>query len=111
EQRRAQFADARQNLPDTAEAAPAEKYAGAGVQTQTAESFYEPLDPALSPENINALLLAMQTQQPSLDTRLLLNSSAASPGGKTMIDYLTDPDTVANAANDDNMSPTLSVQS
>jgi hypothetical protein len=62
------------------------------------------LDPDLSPQKINALLLALQTQQASLDTTLLLSGSTASPGGKTLADYLTSNNNVTQlgaAANDD----------
>jgi hypothetical protein len=62
------------------------------------------LDPDLSPQKINALLLALQTQQASLDTTLLLSSSTAGPGGKTLADYLTSNNNVtqlSEAANDD----------
>ncbi len=57
---------------------------------------WQPADPALSPESINALLLQLQTQQSSLDTTLLLSNSEAGTDGKTLVDYLTDPDIVAN---------------
>jgi len=59
---------------------------------------WQPTDPALNPENINALLLELQTQQSSLDTTLLLSGSEVGPGGKTLADYLTEPDAVANDA-------------
>jgi hypothetical protein len=62
------------------------------------------LDPDLSPQKINALLLALQTQQASLDTTLLLSGSTAGPGGKTLADYLTSNNNVtqlSEAANDD----------
>ena len=62
------------------------------------------LDPDLSPQKISALLLALQTQQASLDTTLLLDGSATGPGGKTLADYLTSSNNVTQigeAANDD----------
>jgi len=62
------------------------------------------LDPDLSPQKISALLLALQTQQASLDTTLLLGGSTAGPGGETLADYLTANSNVSQlggAANDD----------
>lgn len=71
---------------------------GTDVQANTA---VQDLDPDLSPEKISALLLALQTQQASLDTTLLLGGSSAGPGGKTLVDYLTANNNVANSLVDD----------
>lgn len=98
----AQGAEGGQNLP------PLQELPGADDQlaAEAAGTTFEPIDPSFSPENINALLLAMQTQQASLDTTLLLGGSAAGPGGRTLVDYLTSPDNVASdAANDDGVMP------
>ena len=66
-----------------------------------ADAAAQNLDPNLSPEKISALLLALQTQQASLDTTLLLGGSSAGPGGKTLVDYLTANNNVANSLEDD----------
>jgi len=110
EQRRAQFALAGQNLPSADNQVGVNSQSEGSARTEASSSYSQPLDPAMSPENISALLLALQTQQASLDTTLLLGGSAAGPGGKTLVDYLTSPETVANdAANDDNAAaPTMS---
>jgi len=102
EQRRAQFALAGQNLPGAdIQTSPKSQTETAG-QSDPSASFSQPLDPAMSPDNISALLLALQTQQASLDTTMLLGTSAEGPGGRTLLDYLTSPETAANdAANDD----------
>lgn len=71
---------------------------GTDVRADTAA---QNLDPNLSPEKISALLLALQTQQASLDTTLLLGGSSAGPGGKTLVDYLTANNNVANPLMDD----------
>ncbi len=94
----AQGAESGQNLPGQPKAP--------GINDQPAAdeplAAFEPIDPALSPDNINALLLEMQTQQASLDTTLLLGGSTAGPGGRTLVDYLTSPENIAaDAANDD----------
>ena len=103
EQRRAQFALAGQNLPGGDSHAGTNGQSEGPARAEASHSYSQPLDPAMSPENISALLLALQTQQASLDTTLLLGGSAAGPGGKTLLDYLTSPQTVASdAANDDN---------
>jgi hypothetical protein len=52
------------------------------------------LDPELSPDKISALLLALQTQQASLDTTLLMGGAGTGNGGNSLVDYLTsDSDT------------------
>lgn len=94
----AQGAEGGQNLPRLPQVP------GINDQPGAEESvvLFDPIDPALSPDNINALLLEMQTQQASLDTTLLLGGSAAGPGGRTLVDYLTSSDAViTDAANDD----------
>lgn len=58
------------------------------------------LDPDLAPEKISALLLALQTQQASLDTTLLLGGSSRSSSGNTLVDYLTANNNVANSSID-----------
>jgi len=63
------------------------------------------IDPALTPENITALLRELQTQQASLDTTLRLDGSGAGPGGRTLLDYLnagTTGDNLANETSNDN---------
>lgn len=87
----AQATGAGQNMPGE-QNHPGSAATGSGATV----AQWQPADPALSPENINALLLHLQTQQSSLDTTLLLSGSDAGPGGKTLVDYLTDPDDVAN---------------
>jgi len=101
EQRRAQFALAGQNLPATDhELTTAQAESTAQIEPPT--SYSPVLDPAMSPENISALLSALQTQQASLDTTMSLGGSASGPGGKTLLDYLTSSETIANdAANND----------
>ncbi len=102
ENRRAWMAGGGQNLPGTADRAGAEDPAPSAQPTLAAPSAWEPADPALSPDSINALLLALQTQQASLDTTVMLDGSTAGPGGRTLLDYLSDPDTLTtDAANDD----------
>ncbi len=65
----------------------------------------EPLDPSLSPENINALLQSLDAQQASLNTTTMLSGSAVGANGKTLVDYLTNPDAMStDAANDDSMA-------
>lgn len=99
ENRRAWLAAGGQNLP-----APLE---GGGMKDPAVhhalpqDTPWEPIDPAFSPEYINALLSAMQTQQASLDTTMLVGSSSAGPGGRTLVDYLIAPEAAPDAANDD----------
>ena len=102
EHRQAWMTSGGQNLPGAdATAAPADQSPTPRSES-AAIAAWEPSDPSLSPDNINALMLALQTQQASLDTTLLLDNSTAGPGGRTLVDYLTDPDAVtADAANDD----------
>jgi hypothetical protein len=86
-------------------AKPEETEAGQNLPAGTNAPATPPdLDPELSPQKISALLLALQTQQASLDTTLLLGGSTAGPGGKTLADYLTSNSNVTQlgeAANDD----------
>ncbi|MBY0511130.1 MAG: hypothetical protein K2P94_13390 [Rhodospirillaceae bacterium] len=86
-------------------AKPEENEAGQNLPAGTnAPAIPQDLDPDLSPQKISALLLALQTQQASLDTTLLLGGSAAGPGGKILADYLTTNSNVSqlgDAANDD----------
>ena len=81
----------------------------AGVSDATTQT----MDPNLSPENISALLLELQTQQASLDTTLLLGGSTAGPGGKTLVDYLNTSSTANNnggaAASSDPVSDGMSL--
>jgi len=101
ENRRAWMAAGGQNLPG---AEGMKSPAAEGVETAPHEAeaaAMEPIDPALSPANITALLLAMETQQSSLDTTLLLSNSGTGPGGRTLVDYLTSAETLSDAANDD----------
>ncbi len=101
EQRRTQFALAGQNLPG-ADPEITNVQPESTTQTEPQTSYTPVLDPAMSPENISALLLDLQTQQASLDTTMSLGGSAAGPGGKTLLDYLTRPEAIVNdAANDD----------
>lgn len=89
----AEESEAGQNLP-----------AGTNAPAGGAPAAPQDLDPDLSPQKISALLLALQTQQASLDTTLLLGGSTAGPGGKTLADYLTANSNVSQlggAANDD----------
>ncbi len=113
QQRQAQAASDGQNLPG------ADSQTGTNSQADAvtaAPVSAELLDPALSPEKINALLLQLQTQQASLDTTLMLGGDElAGAGGKTLLNYLTAADNDKNAANDDaaltgalNMVDTLS---
>ena len=101
ENRRAWIAAGGQNLPG------AERVSNAAEPTADSEhpipnTVWEPLDPDLSPENIDALLRARQTQQASLETTILLDSSTIGAGGRTLLDYLATSETVVNdAANDD----------
>lgn len=102
ESRRAWMAGGGQNLPGADDRAGPDDPAPSAPQTPALPSAWEPADPALSLANINTLLLALQTQQASLDTTVMIDGSAAGPGGRNLIDYLTDPDTVAaDATNDD----------
>jgi hypothetical protein len=106
QQKQAQAATDGQNLPG------ANDQAGLNDQAVAAISQVpmEPLDPALSPENINALLQSLDAQQASLNTTTMMSGSMAGPGGKTLVDYLADPDTMTtNAANDDTAAETLNV--
>ena len=80
-----------QNLP------PDGKAGGTDVQA------LDNMDPELSPEKISALLLALQTQQASLDTTLLLGSSSAGANGKTLVDYLTANNNIAYPLMDDDV--------
>ena len=85
--------EAGQNLP-----------AGTNAPAGGAPATPQDLDPDLSPQKISALLLALQTQQASLDTTLLLGGSTAGPGGETLADYLTANSNVSQlggATNDD----------
>jgi len=101
ENRRAWLAAGGQNLPG------AEKVSSDVPDSKETSgpptTAWEPIDPDLSPENINALLLAMQTHQASLDTIALVGSSTSGPGGRTLVDYLTAPDTVINDAANENI--------
>ncbi len=74
-------------------------------QTKAVKDGLKSFLPALSPDNINSLLLEMQTHQASLDTTLLLGGSAAGPGGRTLVDYLTSPDAVITDATNDDAAP------
>ena len=69
QQKQAQAAGDGQNLPGTDSQTGTNGQADA---TAAIAAAAEALDPALSPENINALLLQLQTQQASLDTTLML---------------------------------------
>ncbi len=108
ENRRAWMAAGGQNLPVGMEL-PGTKDRGT-AETVPALETWEPIDQAFSPDNINALLLAMQTQQASLDTTMLVGSSSAGPGGRTLVDYLTAPDTALDAANDDDTGEDAAVE-
>ena len=99
ENRRAWMAAGGQNLPVRTEVPGTNDRSIA--QAAVAPETWEPLDPAFNPENINALLLAMQTQQASLDTTLLVGNSSTGPGGRSLIDYLTAPENALDADNDD----------
>jgi hypothetical protein len=97
--RQAQVAGDGQNLPGTDNTAGVP--ADAVVATDGVDVPPPQMDPALSPENINALLVSLQTQQASLETTLMLGGSSTGPGGKTLVDYLTNPNSIGAAANDD----------
>ncbi len=103
EQRRAWLASGGQDLPGAvAQPGTNDPADDSAVKVGVASTPWEPADPALNPDNINALLLSLQTQQASLDTTLLLDGSSAGPGGRSLIDYLTDPENRSvDAANDD----------
>ncbi len=101
ENRRAWLAAGGQNLPGTTGAKMPEADRAEITRAAAVQAAVEPLDPQFAPENITALVLALETQQASLDSTMLLSGSAAGPGGRSLIDYLTSPESVNDAANDD----------
>lgn len=108
ENRRAWMAAGGQNLPGADPAKGTDVPAPEGTTATAAQTVTEPLDPQFSPENITALVLALETQQASLDTTLLLSGSAAGPRGRSLVDYLTSPEIVSDAANDDDATEVAS---
>jgi len=99
----AEFAARGQNMPGV-QTPPARTLADRlkEVAAEPGYDMWRPSDPALSPDNINALLAAKHAQETSLDFTLLMGESITSPAGRTLIDYLTAPDLVMDdVANDD----------
>jgi len=107
----AEFAARGQNMPGAeARSAPLPTLAERlrEVASEAGYDMWQPSDPSLSPEKINALLSAKQAQEASLDSTLLIGDSITSPAGRTLIDYLTAPDLVMDgAANDDTHAQTV----
>jgi len=104
ENRRAWMAAGGQNLPGADGAKLPDPAPPETIGEDLMRPAPELLDPQFSPEHIASLVLALETQQASLESTNLLSGSAAGPGGRSLVDYLTSPEIISDAANDDAVS-------